>query len=266
MRNNLRSGVWLACVTFICLLGPPAMGQSNLLVNGNFSLGNTGFTSQYTYLPGTSAAGAFDVGSNPQSDNAGWVSMGDHTTGTGLMLIVNGGANPAQIVWSETVNVTPNTSYALSGWAADIFSGTDPAPPNLTFTINGVQVGNPVQIQPSNFVWQSFTTLWNSQSSTQAVIDVVDLTTIAYGNDFALDDLVFAPLSTNSTTLASIYRSVEINWSSISNVTYQVQWTPSLPASNWFNLGNPVTAIGTNTSVWDRVGWGQRFYQVLNFQ
>jgi hypothetical protein len=181
-------------------------------------------------------------------------------------LIVNGANNPAQIVWSETINVATNTLYSLSGWARDPDVGTDPAPPDLVFTVNGTQLGNPVLILSSNTGWQSFTTTWNSQSSTQAVVQIADLNTIAVGNDFCLDDLVFAPLSTNSLSSVSIYRSVEINWSSTSNSAYQVQWTSSLPATNWFNLGNPVTAVGTNTSVWDRVGWGNRFYQVLNFR
>jgi hypothetical protein len=266
MKFNFRLNGLLVCFTVIEFLGASAIGQTNLLVNGNFSLGNTGFTSQYTYSPGNlDPASVYDVASNPQAVNNGWASFGDHTTGTGLMLIVNGAATPA-IVWSETINVATNTIYALSGWATDPDAGTDPAPPQLVFSVNGIQLGNNVQIPSSNVGWQSFTALWNSQSSTQAVIQVVDLNTIAFGNDFCLDDLSFAALSTNSTTSASIYRSVEINWNSKSNITYQVQWTSSLPATNWFNLGNPVAAVGTNTSVWDRVGWGQRFYQILNFQ
>jgi len=42
----------MLCAACICGFGLSAAGQSNLLVNGNFSLGNTGFTSQYTYSHG----------------------------------------------------------------------------------------------------------------------------------------------------------------------------------------------------------------------
>ena len=247
-----------------------AQGQLNLIVNGNFDLGNTGFTSGYTYSHGNiQPAGTYDVISNPHNSHPLATSFGDHTTGTGLMLAVNGGSNPAQIVWSETMNVTTNSTYALSGWGASWggSGGVDTSAAQLVFYINGIQQGSPVQIPAQNATWQSFTTLWNSQSSTQAVIEIRDLVTVAGGNDFALDDLNFATLNTNSTiTAAAIYRSVEINWASTSNVTYQVQWTPSLPAANWFNLGNPVTAVSTNTSTWDRVASGARFYRVLVFQ
>jgi len=248
---------------------PSVHGQLNLFVNGNFQSGNTGFTSGYVYSSGNLfSAGTYDIVANPLPDHPDgtWVSMGDHTTGTGLMLVVNGGANPNQFIWSETVNVASNTIYALSGWAADVDVGTDTAPPNLVFTINGVQLGTPVLVPGSSSGWQSFTTLWNSQSSTQAVVQISDLTTQYFGNDFALDDLLFAAVSTNSANEFAIYRSVEINWNSQANSVYQIQWTPSLPAVDWFNLGNPVTAVGTNTSVWDRVAFGTRFYRILSYK
>lgn len=262
--------VHVGSFALICIIASSAQGQSNLLINGSFELGNTGFSSDYTYShnhAGMLSEGDYDIVSNPYLTHSLATSFGDHTSGTGLMFVVNGGNNPAQIIWSETVNVATNTTYALSGWSASWSGGGFEATPGtLVFYVNGIQQGNPVEVPQANATWQSFTTLWNSQSATQAVVEIHDLLTSEYGNDFTLDDLSFAELSTNLTTAATIYNSVEINWGSISNKTYQIQWSPSLPASNWFNLGNPVTAVSTNSSVWDRVTSGARFYRVLVFQ
>ena len=62
----------------------------NLLTNGDFSAGNTGFTSQYTYSPGNLLhEGTYTVDNNPHNDSIYGASFGDHTTGKGLMLIAN---------------------------------------------------------------------------------------------------------------------------------------------------------------------------------
>jgi hypothetical protein len=53
------------------------------------------------------------------------------------------------------------------------------------------------------------------------------------------------------TASANIYRAVEINWDTLANASHQVQWVPYVDATNWTNLGAPVTAPGTNLSVFD---------------
>ena len=42
-----------------------------------------------------------------------------------------------------------------------------------------------------------------------------------------------------------------INWDALANASYQVQCVPYVDATNWTNLGAPVTATGTNLSVFD---------------
>ena len=69
----------------------------NLIVNGDFSAGNTGFQSQYTYNA-TSVVNetVYTVGPNPADFSPYVASFGDHTSGSGLMMIVNGGSVPTQ--------------------------------------------------------------------------------------------------------------------------------------------------------------------------
>ena len=284
-------------VTLLLLAGAGSLeAQVNLLVNGDFEAGNQGFTTGYHFSNNDlSPTGVYAVITDPHDSHPGGSSMHDHTSGSGLMLAANGGNDPTNAVWSETIPVRPNTTYLFSGWAASWGQngdGTDPSPALLVATINGVQLGAQVRVSAKNGVWQSFAFPWNSEGATQAEIQILDQNTDWFGNDFALDDLLFATPGGNpvvvtenassgvksksgiggvvvpSTTAPSptIYNSVEINWVSTPNVSYQVQWSPALTGTNWNDLAEPVTATGTTTSAWDRVAPGSRFYRVVVFQ
>jgi hypothetical protein len=58
---------------------------------------------------------------------------------------------------------------------------------------------------------------------------------------------------------------VEVCWSSVSNLDYQVQYRSTLTTNVWTNLGSPVAATNASTCVTDKVARGepQRFYRVL---
>jgi hypothetical protein len=56
--------------------------------------------------------------------------------------------------------------------------------------------GSVVTVFSPNFtdgVWTQFSAQWNSGNTTDAVIQIADTTAIAFGDDFALDDLSFGP-------------------------------------------------------------------------
>ena len=63
----------------------------NLVVNGDFELGNASFSSSYGYSPGGNSSEAqFTVRSNPFPWNGLFISASDHTTGHGQMYVGNG--------------------------------------------------------------------------------------------------------------------------------------------------------------------------------
>jgi gliding motility-associated-like protein len=172
----------------------------NLVVNGDFSAGNTGFTSSYTYAGTGSSAlvpeGVYTVTTDPHLEHSGAVSFGDHTTGTGEMMAINGAGTPIS-VWCETIPVLPNTDYNFSAWianwsSADVGTGD----PILQFMINGVLIGTPTTITSAPGVWVNFFTTWNSGTNTVATICIYDENTAAGGNDFALDDISFEQICT----------------------------------------------------------------------
>jgi hypothetical protein len=113
-----------------------AKAGPNLIVNGDFGAGNTGFTSQYAFSPGNLfPANTYDVASDPNADNGAWPNPGPAPgNGSPNMLIVNGGLVGNNIVWSETVSVTPNTNYDFSTSLNNLFSAS---PATLEFSANG---------------------------------------------------------------------------------------------------------------------------------
>lgn len=171
----------------------------NLLVNGDFESGNVAFVSEYVFsLTNMGSVRTYDVQTNPVLDNRFGADFGDHTTGQGFMLVLNGSPNQNTVVWSEKVDVAPHHTYLFSGWSASWGTSGhsyDPSTAVLRVLINGQQCGADVQVPATNGVWQTFTTLWDSRGYTQAVVEIYDRNTAWYGNDFALDDLTFAPVS-----------------------------------------------------------------------
>ena len=175
-------------------LSVASLMYGNLVYNGNFSLGNTGFSSSYTYSAPPSTIlyeGDYSVYTDPYSVHTGFSSFGDHTTGTGNMLIVNGGAT-ASDVWCQTVSVHPYTNYTFSAWVANASAVTTGIfVPIMQFKINGTLIGTPDTITASVGTWVKFTATWNSGASTTANICIYDALTASSGNDFALDDISF---------------------------------------------------------------------------
>ncbi len=135
---------------------------ANLVVNGDFSQGNTGFSSAYVYAAPNTTEGQYTVGTSSQAWNASTAACGDHTTGTGNMMIINGDPTAGVSVWaSQTMPVTPNTNYAFSVWIESISS---PNPAILQFSINGSPLGSPVNASATTCSWNQFYTPWNSGS------------------------------------------------------------------------------------------------------
>jgi hypothetical protein len=174
---------------------------NNQVANGDFSLGNTGFVSGYGYVAPLSASpcsgctnplgpeGKYSITTNPNFTHSAFKDMGDHTTGTGNMMVVNG-APTTKSIWSESITVTPNTTYIFSVWFASV---TLTNPGKLDFSINGTPLNAPILL-PGAYGWNNFTTTWSSGTATSATIGIVNQNLAQNGNDFALDDIVFAPV------------------------------------------------------------------------
>jgi hypothetical protein len=173
--------------------------SADLIINGNFDAGFTGFSSSYNFVAsGQGTPGDFGIRTFSQDFNSGFDAFMDHTTGTGNMMLVDGSPTPNVTVWQESVSVSPATDYTFSAFATAA-DGVDT--PTLRFLINSVQIGSDLLlVTPGN--WQNFTNVWNSGASTTATITIVDTKTATLGNDFALDDISFSPTVPEPSTFA----------------------------------------------------------------
>ena len=215
-----------------------------LVYNGDFSLGNTGFSTTYIYGgTGPNAIyqeGYYSVVTNPALVHPAAISFGDHTTGTGNMMAINGSGTPTS-VWCQTIPVTPNTTYAFSAWAANWSTASTGAnSPILQFEIDGVLIGSAFTISSAPGVWIHFYATWNSGSSTTANICIYDACTALNGNDFALDDISFKQICV---TQDSIYVDVQRI-----DTTYNHVDTSACPASPTVVLAAPA---GYNPYLWN---------------
>jgi hypothetical protein len=185
----------LLALAAIAALSTSAFAQ-NLIVNGDFEAGNTGFTSGYANTPVNLGAGEYSVRTDGSTWNGAFTSFGDHTSGTGNMMVVNGDDAIGTPVWGQTsIAVTPNTDYYFSAWITSVFPSS---PATLQFSINGSTLGSIIQATSGTPDWLQFYATWNSGSNTSIDLGIVNLNTAAGGNDFALDDLEFsttAPVS-----------------------------------------------------------------------
>ncbi len=159
----------------------------NLIENGDFEMGNTGFTSDYAST-GAFTQGEYLIVDNAQNWNPNYAPCVDHTTGLGNMMAVDGAVIAGQNVWCQTVPVMMNTDYDFSAWLQSTYFSS---PANIELTINGVTVGAGFPLTTITCDWAEYTETWNSGTSTTAEICLLSTSTAGLGNDFALDDISF---------------------------------------------------------------------------
>lgn len=228
--TSTTSGIYTLTVKF---------KPNDIALNGNFEGGNTDFTSDYTYgTPPTLAIGGYGVVTDPASfTSETWTSFGDHTTGSGKMMTIDGATAAGKNFWCQTVPVSQNTNYTFSFWAAQIIQ----PPPQIQVSINSTAIGTflPLTSDPIG-KWVKYTTsTWNSGPATSATICMTDLVYNSFGNDFAIDDIA---LIQNCVQTDAIF--VEVHPMPTVNAGYD----QSIPAGQEAQLA--ATSTGVDTFAW----------------
>ena len=170
----------------------------NIVFNGDFEMGNTGFTCGHDYNS-FAYEGAYYIGTNARDHFPSFAIWHDHTSGSGQYMIVNGAGTPNTVAWSQTVDVTPNTDYAFSTWISNLSpreyaSGNLNDVSQLQFSINGSQLGDIFYV-PETAGWVRVYKVWNSGNANSATISILNQNSGWAGNDFGMDDIRFAPVS-----------------------------------------------------------------------
>ena len=180
----------------LALASPAA---ANLVINGGFESGNTGFTSTYTFVAPLAVPGGgnnmvpentYTIGTNAFNQHPSWARVGPFAGAN--FLIANGSSSNDAAVWAQTLTgLTIGTTYDFSAWAVNVccnssFGGTNVSPlimsagSGTTFASSGV-LG-------ATGIWTKFTGSFVAKNTSTNLSIFTDVNA-ASGNDFGLDNI-----------------------------------------------------------------------------
>jgi hypothetical protein len=172
----------------------------NLVSNGDFEAGNSGFTSAYSNSGSNTIEGQYAVLSNPYPWNGLFISSGDHTSGQGLMMVANGAPNAGQLVWqSNSIAVASSTNYFFEAFVNNVccsrtFPGNTASILEFSISLNGdpaISLGTKITNLGLAGTWEGLSTQHYFSDGGSVVLSLINQNTAAAGNDFAIDDVFF---------------------------------------------------------------------------
>ena len=196
--------IWLVAIgVSIAALGIPApVGAApvNLVANGDFSGGISDFGSDYAVTGLGWDPATFTVTDDPALWHPSFVTVGDHTSGTGQMFVGNGSTVPGGTVWkSQTIDVVGGLDYYFEAFVSNVCcddflrqSGQSLLDFRLSFNgglSRSLGIRQTDTMRPG--LWSGLSTDWMSEDAGSVTLSLVDLTSIYDANDFAIDDVYF---------------------------------------------------------------------------
>jgi hypothetical protein len=197
-----------AVIASATVMSAGAASAANLITNGDFSSGNTGFTTQYSYVSPTPNAlypeGDITIAANPISVHNLWVDLGDTTN---PMLIVNGATRGSPTIWEEDgITTSHGGTYTFGASVMDIccnasFGSNSNSPSLITFQVStngggswadlGSYMTTPGLIAQSgdSGLLESINGSFVSTAGGQFSIRALSGINAPGGNDFALDNI-----------------------------------------------------------------------------
>ncbi|MEZ4392357.1 MAG: DUF4215 domain-containing protein [Polyangiales bacterium] len=213
-RNNANNdGCSSTCnVEFGYLCVDPS---PNLIANGTFSLGRSGFLSEYNYNDARSFTSSAATGGGPEGNYTvtnnpdGWheeftrrlggAIVWRDSDGDGWAALFNG--VPNLIAYQTQLPVVAGQPYSVQIAVAD-WGQVNRA--RLYMEVDGQRVTAIVQPPSSGgfaMNWERLTGTFIAQRSANVLVRIIDLETADGGNDFALDDVVLRRSEPTSCTL-----------------------------------------------------------------
>lgn len=166
--------------------------EENLLTNGDFSDGDTGFTSDLnsdcmcntdSYCVGTQMV--------DKCNNFGPFNFEEFIDpGVGQFMIVDGPTVPNRDIWCNTVQFEPNDDYVFTFRAREFAGGPNPI---LELTVGGTAIGTATIGNTGD--WEQFNfSFTNSQGAISLDVCLTQTNNGSLGYDYGLDDLFMANL------------------------------------------------------------------------
>jgi len=234
-------------VTVVCDFGSscdcPVGGTQgpNLIVNGDFSAGNTGFTSDYTFTGGApSGPNTYAISNSNILQFSNFFNCLDHTNGTltGQFLTADGSLTSGQAAWRQNVPVTSSTSYEFCAYVNNIWWFYDnSSDPDVQVWIvdgnnNATLLTSAVLPEVPDF-WVKLSASWTAPAVLVSPyrLEIRSGSIIQGGNDFAVDDISFkscsAPQPCDVTIIATYVDNcghVQLDASASGPSGYSYQW------------------------------------------
>lgn len=228
--------------------GQTTTSRVNVIENGDFSDGKTGFYSSYYFTSVNTTEGEYYVGKDASKWYPDHYSCGDHTDGKGKMLLVNGSPEENRIIWKTISKIYPDRKYRFTFWITSI---SKPNPAILALVINGKEVST-FKSSGKPCLWESNSVVWNPDGSGSASISLINKNTATYGNDFALDDISFIETMESSISVpceekASSAFSVSVTNCNQANFTLSQRNNSALKSVKW-NFGDGTYSNELNPS------------------
>lgn len=212
-----RKIILSAVVAAFAMAPSIASAATNLITNGDFSAGFSGFTTDYNVVaPAANVMypeGNITIAANPFSVHNLWVNV----PGSNPMLIANGATAGNLTIWQESaINVVSGGKY---NFAADVmnvccnesFTGSN-SPSSIIFQIstdNGFSWSDLVShttTPPGDAgVLTSLSALYTAGATGTISLRAINDIQVASGNDFALDNLSFASAVPEPGTWAMLF-------------------------------------------------------------
>lgn len=165
-------------LAFVMAAGPATASTVNVVTNGGFEDGATGFFTDFTQG---------QLGSVSRYDVVGTTSGLAPHSGT-QYLFVNGNNTPSSepTSWAQTVQLIAGNLYSFSAWMAD-WSGVNPKA-ILSVRIDGTEFTT-MTAPATQDTWAQFTGSFTAHITGTATLSFVELTSAFGGNDYGLDDI-----------------------------------------------------------------------------
>jgi len=212
----LSRKILLSAVVAAFAMAPSiASAATNLLANGDFSGGFSGFTTDYNQVSGPDSMvpeGNITIATNPVDVHHFWVDL---PSATGPMLIANGAGNSSLTIWQEdAINVVSGGSYNFSAGVMNVccnlsFGGAN-SPSSIIFQISTdgstwTDLTSYTTIPADAGVMNTIGTAYIAGATGTVSLRAINDIDAASGNDFALDNLSFASAVPEPGTWAMLF-------------------------------------------------------------
>jgi len=229
--ENAKSG---ASTCQSCPSGTSTGGQ--LITNGDFSQGNTGFSCDFEHLPNapTMAHGHYSIRHSGNLANDKWCAR-DHTAGAtyGKFLAMDGGAT---VTYNAVV--TPGLTYSFCAVVNNLVCNPNNySDPVIVVKQNGQTIVGPITLTESPDEWVLLSNSFVATSS-QLTLTIESTSHQMLGNDWALDDVSLVACcrhlnpTFNLSPSSNFAGEVTVSATAVSNLDPAYHWWDIFNSSN----------------------------------